>query len=278
MDYPLLSLVFAKTGDHIWSLLSLKDILQLSTCCRFSANLGIESSTIHKLIENEKRASHLASFKLNFPDELTTGLLRRILTRINNGVEANISIDVKTGRIVLDIGSAFNHKDAFLASDVQAISDNESEVSNQEIFKHLEICSYDEYDDFNPRHPKPRDKAHRRGDSYFNSDIEMVVNELYNGLGASPFNLQNIAATAVKDLDAPLPPNKNTDGSEGAGDLKSRLLAKKKNAAGGAAGAGSSVGPPLAPPRPSSPGCVTRLPYQLRASKELTCDSDDEDN
>lgn len=274
MDYPLLSLVFAKTGDHIWSLLNLKDILQLSTCCRFSANLGIESSTIHKLIENEKRASHLAGFKLNFPDELTTGLLRRILTRLNNGVEATISIDNKTGRIVLDIGSALNHKDAFLASEVQAISDNESEVSNQEIFKHLEICSYDEYDDFNPRHPKPRDKAHRRGDSYFNSDIDMVVNELYSGLGASPFNLQNIAASAVNDLDAPMPPKKAA-GAEAGGDLKSRLLAKKKNAAAGA-GAGAA-GPPLAPPRASSPGCVTRLPYQLRASKELNCDSDDED-
>lgn len=273
MDYPLLSVVFAKTGDQIWSLLSLKDILQLSTCCRFSANLGIESSTIHSLIENEKRASRLAGFKLNFPDELTTGLLRRILNRLNTGVEATISIDNKTGRIMLDIGSALNNKDAFLASEVQAISDNESEVSNQEIFKHLEICSYDEYDDFNPRHPKPRDKAHRRGDSYFNSDIDMVVNELYSGMGASPFNLQNVAASAVKDLDAPLPPKKASDGAEG-GDLKSRLLAKKKNAAAGGAG---TAGPPLAPPRPSSPGCVTRLPYQLRASKELNCDSDDED-
>jgi hypothetical protein len=36
------------------------------------------------------------------------------------------------------------------------------------------------------------------------------------------------------------------------------------------------VAPPLAPPRASSPGCVTRLPYQLRASAELNVDSDDD--
>lgn len=61
----------------------------------------------------------------------------------------------------------------------------------------------------------------------------------------------------------------------GAGDLKSRLLAKKKAAEAGSAGA-SNVAPPLAPPRASSPGCVTRLPYQLRASAELNVDSDDD--
>ena len=205
MEYPLLSMVFSRAHDHIWSMLDLQDVLVLSTCSRFSANLGIEASTIKKLLQKSKRGK-LGQFSITFPEELTTGLLRRILNRLNTGTEASVSIDSRTGRIILDIGSAFNNKDAYLASDVTAMSDNESEVSGAEIFRHLEICSYDEYDDFNPRHPKPRDKAHRRGDSYFNSDIDMVVNELYSGLGASPFNLQNIAASAVKDLDPPKPP------------------------------------------------------------------------
>ena len=65
------------------------------------------------------------------------------------------------------------------------------------------------------------------------------------------------------------------EGGIAGGDLKSRLLAKKK-AAEGAAGSPSG-GPPLAPPRSTSPGCITRLPYQLRASAELNADSD-EDN
>jgi len=38
----------------------------------------------------------------------------------------------------------------------------------------LESASFDEYDDFTPRHPVPRDKVHRRGDSLFNSDITEV--------------------------------------------------------------------------------------------------------
>jgi hypothetical protein len=205
MSYPLLGAVFNKTHDHIWSMLELKDILTLSTCCRFSANLGIDATTIHKLLEASPSSRTVGNFAVKFPDELTTGLLRRILCRLNTGSQATVSIDVKSGRIILDIGSAFNNNDAFLASEVHAISDNESDAGNQEIFKHLEICSYDEYDDFNPRHPKPRDKAHRRGDSYFNSDIDMVVNELYSGLGAAPFSMQSIAASAAKDLDVPMP-------------------------------------------------------------------------
>lgn len=274
MEYPLLSSVFAKTHAQIFSFLDLKDILTLSTGSRFTANLGVDAVTVHNLLEGNKSASKLGNFSLRFPDELTVGLVRRILNRVNTGTEAIVSIDNKTGRIILDIGSAFNNKDAFLASEVQPVSDNENEeeIESQEIFKHLEICSYDEYDDFNPRHPKPRDKAHRRGDSYFNSDIDMVVNELYSGMGASPFNLQNIAASAVRELDEPKPPQ-----ATAGGDLKSRLLAKKAAAAAAnGGGAGPLTSPPLSAPRPSSPGCITRLPYQLRASKELMCDSDEE--
>jgi hypothetical protein len=298
MDNHLLSTVFGRTGDSIWSFLELKDILTLSTGSRFTANLGINSATIDQLVTRSKRNTHLANFKLNFPSELTTGLLRRILNRLNTGVEATICIDNQTGRIILDIGTALNNKDTFLASNVETVGDNDSDTENQEIFKHLEICSYDEYDDFNPRHPKPRENSHRRGDSYFNSDIELVVNELYSsGTGpAGNFDLKSFAAAAAADVDAEL----GISGKKSAGsDLKSRLLAKKK-AAGAAGMGGPLLAPPLAgsgsgsssssssggiaggdsgnpsPPRPSSPGCVTRLPYQLRASAELNVDSDDE--
>ena len=43
------------------------------------------------------------------------------------------------------------------------------------IEKHLESNSFDEFDDFNPRHPDY--KSHRRGGSFFNSDISDVANE-----------------------------------------------------------------------------------------------------
>jgi hypothetical protein len=83
-----------------------------------------------------------------------------------------LSIDASTGRVVMDIGSAFNNKDVFLGS---AIPYEDSETSllknvffvdpsvddGGDIHKHLEISSYDEYDDFAPRHPLPKEKGKR---------------------------------------------------------------------------------------------------------------------
>mmetsp|Transcript_24460 Transcript_24460/g.40798 ORF Transcript_24460/g.40798 Transcript_24460/m.40798 type:complete len:278 (+) Transcript_24460:121-954(+) len=276
MDYPLLSSVFGRVSDDIWTFLTLKEILTLSLCCKFTAGLGVSSQIIEKLVRDANKNTHLGKFRLSYSNELTTGLLRRMLNRLNTGIEANIYIDSSSGRIMMDIGSAFNDKDAFLAQDVEVVSGAGSDFESQTIFKHLENFSVDEYDDFNPRHPKPREKAHRRGDSYFNSDIDMVVNELYSGTraDAQPFNMQSIAESAANDLNEPDPPAAGT--GSGAASLKSRLLAKKKAAgAGGAGGAGAPPPPP--PPRPSSPMAVTRLPYQLRASAELMQHDSDEE-
>jgi len=264
-------------------MLTLKDVLALSTCSKFTAGLGISADAIHKLIEENKSSTHLANFRLSFSSELTTGLLRRMLNRLNSGTEASIYIDSGSGRIILDIGSAFNNKDAYLATNVEVLSDDESDGGRQEIFKDLENYSVDEYDDFNPRHPKPRERAHRRGDSYFNSDIEQVVTELYSDAGgASPFSMKDLAAAAH----APAPPvpaamggppkapptvglgAPGAPGAAPAGDLKSRLLAKKKAAAAAKEGQ---------PPRASSPLAMKRLPYQMRASAELNGDSDEDD-
>ena len=69
-----------------------------------------------------------------------------------------------TGRIVLDIGSALNDKDAFLAA-AQCIDDDEEEEELDEahkIHRHIEVTSCDEYDDFVPRHPMAKGQ-HRRG-------------------------------------------------------------------------------------------------------------------
>jgi hypothetical protein len=42
------------------------------------------------------------------------------------------------------------------------------------IEKTLEVYSIDEYDDFTPTHPQPKESKHRRGNSLFNSDIETL--------------------------------------------------------------------------------------------------------
>ena len=225
MQYPSLSAVFARCHGVIWSHLSLQDILMFSECSKFTSNIVITSSSIDRLIHTA-HGNMFDIFKFpikysfRFPPQLTLGFFRSLIHQLKVSSEATISIDESSGRIILDIGNVFNAHDAYLVSEVEAEPEQQED---QEIYKHLEMSSYDEYDDFNPRHPKPREKAHRRGDSYFNSDIELVVNELPNSLsgdiGAILSLISNVNINDTQDFDGT---KKN--------DLKSRLLARKKAA------------------------------------------------
>jgi hypothetical protein len=111
------------------------------------------------------------------------------------------------GRILLDIGSAFNDPNAYLAS-ATLLSDFQDttagEVMNDvHIEKHLEIASYDEYDDFTPRHPLPKDRTHRRGNSLFNSDIEVYANQALSMCDVASLALDELLTgdTAAADED-----------------------------------------------------------------------------
>jgi hypothetical protein len=55
------------------------------------------------------------------------------------------------------------------------VASPEEEEAIFTIERAFEKNSYDEFDDFAPRHPMPKDNLHRRGDSYFNSDIADVA-------------------------------------------------------------------------------------------------------
>lgn len=128
------------------------------------------------------------------------GMLWRVLHRVTTGTEAVVSVDSTTGRIVMDIGSAFS-RDVYLAAHVTAVPYDEGTIEkrmrvllkyrmcaaimyvilqiyfpkvykyycvlernysdeefpeSEQIQKQFEICSYDEYDDFKPRHPLPK--------------------------------------------------------------------------------------------------------------------------
>ncbi len=72
----------------------------------------------------------------------------------------------------------------------------EDEPNILRIEKHLESESFDEFDDFNPRHPQPKDKTHRRGGSYFNSDISDTVEQLR--VSEDALNLSQIALHALE--------------------------------------------------------------------------------
>ena len=173
---PRLVNIAKKAGSNIFSFLTIVDTLNLSICSRVMAGITISREVVDFQLQRNPRISSLGRFTLSFQSNTTLGLFRRILYRVACGTLGVLSVDGATGRIVMDIGSAFNEDDAYLSSPV--VDDDEgSSIPEMGIQKHLEIASYDEYDDFAPRHPLPREKSHRRGNSLFNSDVEYAATE-----------------------------------------------------------------------------------------------------
>lgn len=210
MSYPLsmqLQEVVQCTGCAFWDFLELKDVLNLSVASKVSEGFTLPPEKLNQTVTFTTWNPRVT---LKFPHSITTGMYRRVLHNLHHVQELTVQIDDRNGRILLDIGSALHEQE-----------EDEDDGEHQEIFKHLEHFSCDEYDDFNPRHPMPKDRAHRRGDSYFNSDIDMVVGEL--GAQVNQMDLGNIAralsAPAATDA-APAGPPKSA---------KDRILAKTKN-------------------------------------------------
>uniref|UniRef100_A0A7S0T0H6 Uncharacterized protein n=1 Tax=Chromulina nebulosa TaxID=96789 RepID=A0A7S0T0H6_9STRA len=195
---PKAKAAFIINSDKIFSYLTLQDVLNISVVSTLCASFPISAERSNHFIQNNHKISYIGQFKLVINENYSIGILRRLLHRVVAGNEAILSIDSNTGRVILDIGSAFKDKDAYLASNVTAVPLSADEllheafIEQHHIEKHLEISSCDEYDDFNPRFPNPRDKSHRRGDSYFNSDIESHASEALGG-----FDLSSIANMAL---------------------------------------------------------------------------------
>lgn len=218
------AIVFHELGEKIWDFLDIQDVVQLSTCSRLAAGFEIKATTLNKMLAREPQVGTLGQMKLSLATGLSTGMVRRVMNRLKGSTEVIVGIDDRSGRVIVDIGSAFHDKDAFLAP-AHTFAEEEPESpdhrDHSQIFKQLEISSYDEYDDFNPRHPMPKDRAHRRGDSYFNSDIESVVGELgpmSMGSGGG-LDLSNIAKAALQD---------NSKDSSPVPSAKSRILGRAK--------------------------------------------------
>lgn len=196
---------FQKRGDQIFQYLSLQEVLNVTACSRFTSSVHISQSTAQNFL-SRSRVSHLGKVALNLSLPMTCGNFRRILFCVVKSSEGTLRIDASSGRVILDLGSAFKDQRAFAESNaVIMVHSPEGEEDSEPILKHLEVSSYDEYDDFNPRHPNPRDmsKTHRRGDSYFNSDIESIAKEAL----ADVLNLSAIAsqAAALEELQAGKP-------------------------------------------------------------------------
>mmetsp|Transcript_14945 Transcript_14945/g.22485 ORF Transcript_14945/g.22485 Transcript_14945/m.22485 type:complete len:190 (-) Transcript_14945:250-819(-) len=144
-------------SSHILQYCTLKDVLALSAASKQFSNLALTRDVAQYLITNDPIASKLDPQFLDLK-HLTLSGLRIVLYRLVVGVT--------------DTESRLDQSGSFVAG---CFCDSASQES-EEVFvieKHLESSSFDEYDDFNPRHPDY--KSHRRGGSFFNSDISDVA-------------------------------------------------------------------------------------------------------
>lgn len=179
---PKLAICFLKNADSMWQYLELEDLLVFSTASRFCANLFISQHLILQNMElNEKRLAEIGNFKISFASELTLGIFRRLLNRIVNGKKAVVSIDVETGRVNMDIGSAFKEEEGTtIAAQIEEVDRPDKDIKLPPIDSVLEAYSIDEYDDFNPKHPifSKLQRGRRTTTSYFSSsDFEEYAKE-----------------------------------------------------------------------------------------------------
>lgn len=167
---PRTAIVLLKGCDTIWQYLELKEVLRMSTASRFCANLFISQENVLRFLERDDRLNQISQFRITLASEVTIGILRRLLNRVTEGRKAVVSIDYNTGRVKMDIGSAFQDKHTYLADEVISSIDEvavDGEVDIPPIDAVLEAYSCDEYDDFNPTHPAL--KVNDKGTCYFSS-------------------------------------------------------------------------------------------------------------
>lgn len=219
----------------LWSFLDLKDVVNLSGVSRGTRTIPIGEIAGANFIGRFR----IAEWKISSFQVMKLIHMCRILRMIHSPMEVFLLFDDRNGRLLLDLGST----DGPLLAPQPEVSQEEEEEEDsgsQNIFRQLEKASYDEYDDFQPRHPMPKDRAHRRGDSYFNSDIETVVSEL----GAMSGDLRNLARSALESGNDQPPMSSGTA-------AKNRILARtRNNYPGGGSPSPKQPGlPPTAPRR-----------------------------
>ena len=203
---PYLARVSKKFGNQIWQYLDISDVLSISVASRDSAGLMISVENIQRFLAANEKVRTIGNYRLSFSTDTTLGILRRMLHRVIHGTDGVLSIEGSTGRIILDIGSAFKDRDTYMASMVTAVPLEEGDdepmqtsYGDEPILRALEHASFDEYDDYNPRHPQ-MGKTHRRGGSYFNSDIGSDMGDIAMS-GLKEFDLSNLSTLAVTSLE-----------------------------------------------------------------------------
>lgn len=261
---PTTALGLRKEADRIFAYLTFSEAVRFSSCSTFTSNAIIVPRNVIQRYLDSCSLGLLGECSVSVSSALTLGNVRRLMYSLRKTKQLFVNIDPATGHVIFDAGSAFATRAAFQSAQfvpfipaVDSSSSRKSPFSNragstgpgsssgssttadddddlddgQPILKQLEVASYDEYDDFNPRHPNPRTetggKTHRRGDSYFNSDldIEALAQEALHGI-------QTLDLLAL--------------------DAELRNSAAERERGGGGGGGGGGDGVPLGMPRSSS--------------------------
>jgi hypothetical protein len=156
-----------KWNNLIWEYLTLEELLIFSGCSHRISSLFISSPTAQLLINYSPTAKLIDSQFLDL-NHLTLGIFRKTIHRLVDGIPFSHSslTDTKLshGSIIPAAAAPGDGEDA-AADDAVPIE------------KYLESNSFDEFDDFNPRHPDY--KSHRRGGSFFNSDLSDIAAQVY---------------------------------------------------------------------------------------------------
>jgi hypothetical protein len=212
MSQTVIYLIFTSEEIGLWSFFSLEDVINLAATSQFFSGLMITNPAMHNLITKKGLDLTAGRFKVSFPNDLTIGHFSKVLSKFYSpsNIEITINVMSQSGRVVLDLGSVVN-----------GIEDGDSDEEVDEahmIHKHIEVTSCDEFDDFEPRHPVARG-AHRRGDSYFNSDVDAYANDIQPIHKSNAFDMSGVAGAMPDDDDENSPNNPNS--------VKNRLLQRK---------------------------------------------------
>lgn len=180
--------------------------------------IKLNSATVHKIVEIHPIAGKVDTQFIDFY-EPTLASLRRNLFHVIVGTPLSKTMQIDpSGRRMIDRSFSLKSVDSNTESYDNFDGEGEEEVEvGSFIDKHLESASFDEYDDFNPRHPEYNGhKGHRRGGSYFNSDMSDVVDMLHQDEpsssggsgkkkkpkgGGSTDNMDMLAQMALASLD-----------------------------------------------------------------------------
>ena len=187
----------------VWSFLTLREILNLSATSKQLSSIIIPSDVLKGFsFVNMTRipfffgivvnSAELRSNIATFYRKQDLSLINPELSFASNNNQGDRSINDSTFIQMLSIGEGGKTEEGYVNRD-----------GSIPIQRNIEAHSFDEYDDFTPTHPQPRDKTHRRGNSYFNSDIENHANKALDlhEVAELALNLENLPPFSCHDVD-----------------------------------------------------------------------------